>query len=262
MPMSNPCDAPECKPNFPNNPIVVVVVQVRSWRPFSSSILSYNYYLLLVLLAAFGDIGGNSLQPCFIFFANTRYASSASICVSYVLLRSIHILRYLSEPRSFSAAYHSPEDVCFRLTARRRPPSPVTPLACLRQAALSPEIVVWSSGGSSAKEPMPIPRSGGEVFERVSFGFGGAGAAIFGEVLGDEERFEDEDLEDEDFDEDAFGDDALADEDLEDFSLGSLEEGIFEDGVFGAVAFQDGTDDVLGLVGVDGVFGAFEIEAF
>jgi uncharacterized protein YjbI with pentapeptide repeats len=98
-----------------------------------------------------GDIG-NSLHPSFIFFANTRYAWSASTCVGYVFSRFIHIFRYLSELRSFSAAYHWRfDDVCRHTTARFFPPSPVTPLTCLRQADLSS--VISSEGadlGSSS----------------------------------------------------------------------------------------------------------------
>lgn len=117
-------------------------------RRFSVSrlcrLLDYGFVLL-----DFGDMG-NNLQSVFIFFTNTRYASRASVCVGYVLLRFIHIFRYLSELVSFSAAYHSPDDVCFRTMARRLPPNPVTPLTCLRQAALSSETSVLSSAGSSA----------------------------------------------------------------------------------------------------------------
>jgi hypothetical protein len=91
----------------------------------------------------------NSLTPSRIFFANTRYACSASTCVAKVFSRFIHILRYLSAPRSFNAAYHPFLLVCLHTTAKFLPPSPVTPLTCLRHAALSSEI---SSEGASSSD--------------------------------------------------------------------------------------------------------------
>lgn len=85
----------------------------------------------LLLLPVFGLMGNNCIFD-FIFFTNARYASSASICVGYVSLRFIHIFKYLSEPLSLSAAYHSFVEVFFRLRVRERPARPVTLDACSR----------------------------------------------------------------------------------------------------------------------------------
>jgi hypothetical protein len=99
---------------------------------------------------------GKSRQPSFIFFANTRYAWSASTCVAYVFSRFIHIFKYLSELTSFNAAYHWRFfDVCRHTIARFLPLSPVTPLICFMQADFSS---VTSSegaclGDSSSVEP-------------------------------------------------------------------------------------------------------------
>ena len=169
------------------------------------------------------------------------------------MLRFIHIFRYLSELRSFKAAYHSPEDVCFREIARRLPPSPVTALACFRQAAFRSDIVLSSSGGSSANDPIPMSA---EVFDRVGFEGASFKGGILGEVFGDED-FEDEVLEDDDFVDEPFGDDALADADFEDFSL---EDVVFDDdGVFGATVFEDGVDGVFGVFGTE-TFGDADFE--
>ena len=89
--------------------------------------------------------GHRNRDPSFIFFANTRYACSASTCVGNVLSRFIHSFRYLSELVSLSAAYQPFVLVCRHTTAKFLP-SPVTPLTCLRHAALSS--VTSSEGGA------------------------------------------------------------------------------------------------------------------
>lgn len=186
-----------------------------------------------MVLLGLGDIG-NSPQPNFIFFTKTRYASRASICVGNVLLRFVHIFRYLSELVSFRAAYHSPdEDVCFRTIARRLPPSPVTPLVCFRQAAFRSDISVSSSAGSSANEPIPIfdrvPERTG--FEGAIFGDEIFGDAIFGDAVFEDVVFEDAVFEDTVFDNTVF-DDAV-------FEDAVFEDVVFEDVAFGDAAFED-----------------------
>lgn len=119
---------------------------------FNPQHLHYHRYHRFFPLPVFG-YKGNNLEFDFIFLINTRYASKASICVGNVLLRFIHIFRYLSEFLSFRATYHSPagaEESCLRTMARRRPPRAVTLLACFRQAALRSDISVSSSTGASA----------------------------------------------------------------------------------------------------------------
>ena len=198
---------------------------------------SINHDLLLLI---FGDMG-NSPQLIFIFFTNTRYASRASICVGNVLLRFIHIFRYLSEPKSFRAAYHCASDVCFRTMARRRPPNPVTPLACFRQAAFRSDISVLSSAGSPVDE-----RTLDGLFERTGFEGASFGDATFGEVVFGEAVFGDEVFEDEGFDADvfvvdvfeegAFGGDVSWDVVFEDVGFGIF---VFGDAVFGDAIFGD-----------------------
>jgi hypothetical protein len=198
-----------------------------------------------LLLLVFGDMG-KSPQLNFIFFTNTKYASRASTCVGNVLLRFIHIFRYLSELRSFRAAYHCASDVCFSTIARRLPPSPVTPLACFRQAAFNSEISVFSSDGSSTNEPILDG-----LFERTGFA-----GAIFGDAI-----FGDEVLEV--FGADVFGVDVFEDEDFEEVFGDDVSGGaVFEDVGFGVFVFGDATfgdaifgDSVLGrAVFCDSVF--------
>jgi hypothetical protein len=208
----------------------------------SSAIIStlklYNHDLVLLV---FGDMG-NSPQLIFIFFTNTRYASRASICVGNVLLRFIHIFRYLSEPKSFRAAYHCASDVCFKTMARRRPPNPVTPLACFRQAAFRSDISVLSSAGSSVDERTLDDG----LFERTGFAGAIFGDATFGEAVFGDEVFEDEVLDVEVFgvgvfEDEAFGDDVSWDAVFEDAGFGVFVFGdaIFGDAIFGDAAFGD-----------------------
>lgn len=220
---------------------------------------------------------GKSRAPSFIFFANTKYAWSASTCVGYVFSRFIHILRYLSELRSFSAAYQPFFDVCRHTTARFLPPSPVTPLTCFRQAAFSS---VTSSDGaffgvSSSVElseedellailEKKLERTGvegtffvAEDFEGVFFddsalfedsvleGFGLEGASF--SLSFDEELFEGFDFGDlggSVFDRESFGG-ALS---------GNAPTGAFEDDAFAGVGFDAAgfEDAVLGDVGFAG----------
>ncbi|KAF1848208.1 uncharacterized protein K460DRAFT_364177, partial [Cucurbitaria berberidis CBS 394.84] len=241
-----------------------VVVRALS-LPVVQSYHSLNHGLLLPI---FGDIGGNSLQSDFIFFTNTKYASRASTFVGNVVLRSIHIFKYLSELKSFKAAYHSPdEDDCFNEIARCLPPSPVIWLACFRQAAFNSLTSASCSGGSCANEPIPIfdrisERTGFEDAAFGDFGDGSFGDATFGDVdldddVFEDDVFEDEVLEDEVLEDEVFGavvfeDDAVAedvfldDEGFEDEAFGV---GVLGVGVFGGVVFAGGVFDV-------GVFGA------
>lgn len=223
-------------------------------------------------LPAFGDMG-NSLQSIFIFLTNTRYASRASVCVAYVLLRFIHIFRYLSELVSLRAAYHSRVDVCFRTMASRRPPNPVTPLTCLRQAALSSATSELSSDGSSAYEPIPMLEKIPEPvdFDGAAFGDGVFGDAIFGDAIFGDATFGDDGLEEDVLDEAVLDDEDFEDEDLEDELFDSGFDSVFEDanlevafgdGDFGDVAFSvaafagvDFTDASFGDLGFDGVEG-------
>ena len=115
-------------------------------------------------------MGPNSFVSVFIFLANTKYASSASSCVSNVLSRFIHIFRYLSALTSFSAAYHSPEDRCRSDIARFLPLRPVTLETSRRQA------VRRSLYSSSSREELEELRS---IFGRNEVRVSGLGRDCF-----------------------------------------------------------------------------------
>lgn len=216
---------------------------------------------------------GNHLTSFRILVANTKYASSAARCVANVLSRFIHILRYLSDPVSLTAAYHAPDDRCLSTMARRRPPRPVTPETCLRQADLS------EARGSSSSEMGESTRLGGDlerfglegveaVLEDVGLvgdaGLGLDGALAWGADLLDDAVLKDPILGDEGLDVDS-----LVSLDFEDVFLGvdaSAGEGVFGEVVFetvagGAVAFGGATLGVVSFGGavLDNL--AFEDEA-
>ena len=123
-----------------------------------------------LLLPILGLMGPNSFVSVFIFFAKTKYASSASSCVSNVLSRFIHIFRYLSALTSLSAAYHSPEDRCRSDIARFLPLRPVTLETSRRQAV---RISLYSS---SSREELEELRS---IFGRNEVRVSGLGRDCF-----------------------------------------------------------------------------------
>lgn len=211
--------------------------------------------------------GGNKLLLAFIFFAKARYASRASTCVLYVLSLFIHILRYLSAPTSFSAAYQPPFDVCFRFRAKFLPVRPVMPLICFKQAVLrsatsgGPLLEGSSSAELDADELTVVferqklgrsilgdegfDASGlmGAVFERFSFGDATLGEETFSLSFDDEEAFggatfRGVSLGDGTFEAEVLEDDAL-DLDFEGVSEGNAPI-VFGDGAFDGVAFGAG----------------------
>lgn len=139
----------------PKEPHTYHIISRRSQVRSSPASQCISHFPFPFGLLALGLIG-NHRTSFRILVANTRYASSASSLVSNVLSLFIHIFRYLSDPVSFSAAYHSPLDRCFSTMARRRPPRPVTPETCLRHADLSEE------RGSSVSSIGESTRLGGE----------------------------------------------------------------------------------------------------
>ena len=183
---------------------------------------------------------------------------------------------------SLSAAYHSPvDDDCFSTTASRRPPRPVTPLACLRHAALRAAIEASSSEESSDREGVLVLGGllergfedgdfGGLGFEELSLGdLGESSLGDFGESslgdLGDASLCDDvfgeadfgesvfvDDFEDDDFEDEVFEDECLDEEDLECEDLDG-EAGIVGDG--GAFDSFDDFEDAC-LVGVLGALGS------
>lgn len=178
-------------------------------------------------------------------------------------------------PTSFSAAYQPPADVWRHTTARLRPPNPVMPFACLRQAALRSSTLVGMRDGDSSSSELsakdPISSFDGAVLERVGLGREELLDEGFGDLgdLGDFERFLGVEGEDFDvssltgttfgatgFDGASFGDDAFA---VEGFELETFGVEGFEGADLDAFAGVDGTlfDDAAFGGGLCSFFSCF-----
>ncbi|KAF1914778.1 hypothetical protein BDU57DRAFT_519962 [Ampelomyces quisqualis] len=214
-----------------------------------------------------GDMG-KSRQPSFIFFANTRYAWSASTCVAYVFSRFIHIFKYLSELTSFNAAYHCRFfDVCRHTMARFLPLSPVTPLICFMQADFSS---VTSSEGACLGDSSSVEPSDDEllvILEKKLERTGVAGtlfvADLEGVFLDDGTLFDDSVLETLGLDEDSFSFSLSFDEELFDvFVLGDLGGSVFDRESLGGALSGNAPIGVAGLEDEDFEAVGFEVAGF
>ena len=177
--MSKTIAGTECTPEHQ----VISSVQYQTERSLIATKKRLIYFPFPLGLLALGLIG-NHLTSFRAFVTNCRYVSNASSFVADSLSLFIHIFKYLSEPKSLSAAYQPPDDRCLSTTARRRPPRPVTPETCLRQAAFR------AHNESSSSSIGESTRFGGD-FERLLFegdvdvGLGTVGFAVDAALVGD-----------------------------------------------------------------------------